>query len=111
MNKYFGIGYFDVALCMKQKQRRDKKKERDKSKEPKESKKKDKKKGRRREKERGREKESGKGGGQKMPGRKKGKHSKLNKKAPFLGGKTGFFLLKTEKGKGKNNKKPNKKNK
>ena len=51
-----------------------------------------------------------KGEAKKRPGRKKGKHSKINKTLPFLGGNNRVFLLKTKKGKGKKNKNPNQKN-
>ena len=111
MNKNFGIEYFDVALFMKQKQRR-KQKERKRQKQgtKRKQKRKTRRKEERREKERGREKESGKGGGQKRPGRKKGKHSKMYKKVPFLGGNTGFSIKDKERKGEQKSKKPNKKN-
>ena len=88
----FIIEYFDVVLFMKQKQRRKKRKERDKNKEAKESKK-ERQEGRKKEKKRETEKEQlKKGEAKKRLRRNKGRHSKINKKRPFLGGKNkGFF--------------------
>ena len=79
----FVIEYFDVVLFMKQKQRRKKRKQRDKSKETKESKKE------RQEEAKNRLR------------RNKGRHSKINKKCPFLGEKKQAFLLNAKKGKEK----------
>ena len=45
----------------------------------------------RKEKERDRERKREKGGGQKRLWRKKGRHSKINKKRPLLGGKRVFY--------------------
>ena len=70
MNKNSGIEYFDVALVMKQKQRRNTKKE-TKTRNQKTAKKKTRRKEERREKERGREKESGKGEAKKGQGERK----------------------------------------
>ena len=99
--------YFDVVPLMKEKQRRKKKKERDKNKEPKETKKKDKKEERqKRRKERDREREIEKGGAPKKLRRNKGRHSKINKKCPFLRGKQ-FFCI-TKQRKERNNNKPKK---
>ena len=65
-----------------------------------------------RERERDREREIEKGGGQKRLRRNKGRHSKRNKKCPFLGGKQGFLSLEAKKGKGKDkNKTKQKRNK
>ena len=52
------------------------------------------------EQERDREREIGKGGGQKRLRRNKGRHSKINKKCPFLGGKQVFSVLKSKERKG-----------
>ena len=98
--KRLQFNVFDVVPFMKQKQRGKKRKQREKSKEQKENKKKDKKeknkkRTRERERERERDRERGikKGGGQKRLRRKKGRHSKINQKCPFLGGKEGFFSI------------------
>ena len=111
MKENFGIEYFDVVLLMKQKQRILKRKERDKNKEAKESKKErheGKEKGQ--EGERDRERKIEKGGGQKKLRRNKGRHSIINKKCPFLGGKQGFLYYKAKKRKGpKTNQKKQKK--
>ena len=97
MKENFEIEYFDVVLFMKQKQRRKKRKERDKNKEAKESKK-ERQEGRkkRQEEERDRERKNEKGGGQRKLRRNKGRHSKINKKCPFLGGKQGFSVLRSK---------------
>ena len=114
MNKNFGIEYFDVALFMKQKQRRNKKKERDKNKEPKESKK-ERQEGRKKE-ERKREAEKKKvekGEAKKGQGERKGNTQKYRKNG-LLGGKQVFVKDKERKGekkqksKQKNNQKTNK---
>ena len=57
---------------------------------------------RRRERDRERELEK-KGRPKERLRRNKGRHSKINQKGPFLGGNTGFFLLKAKKGKEKKN--------
>ena len=95
MKENFVIEYFDVVLFMKQKQRRKKRKERDKNKEAKESKKErqEGKEKRTRRRERARERKIEKGGGPKKLRRNKGRHSKINKKCPSLGGKQGFFFV------------------
>ena len=104
------INLSDVVLFMKQKQRRKKRNERDKNKEPKESKK-ERQEGRKKgeEEEIDRERTIEKGGGQKKLRRKKGRHSKINQKCPFLGGKQGFFVVQSKERKGtKTNQKKNK---
>ena len=90
----FVIEYFDVVLFMKQ--RRNKKKETETMNQKKAKKKY--KKEERKEKERDRERASEKGGAQERLRRNKGRHSKINKNAPFRG-KTEFFNEKTKKGK------------
>ena len=87
---------------MKQKQRRKTRKERDKNKEAKESKN-ERQEGRKKgqEEERDRERKIEKGGGQNELRRNKGRHSKINKTCPFLGGKQGFFVLQSKERKGK----------
>ena len=102
MNKNFGIKYFDVALFMKGKQRRNKKKESDKKRNQKKAKKKDKKEGRKKSERERQRKRKWKRGRQKRPGRKKGKHSTINRKVPFLGEKQGFSIKDKER-KGKKN--------
>ena len=52
------------------------------------------------EEERDRERKIEKGGGQKKLRRNKGRHSKINKECPFLGGKQGFFVLQSKERKG-----------
>ena len=102
-----------LFLFMKQKQRRKKRKERDKNKEAKESKK-ERQEGRKKgeEEEIDRERKIEKGGGQKNLRRNKGRHSKINQKCPFLGGKQGFFVVQSKERKGtKTNQKKQKKNK
>ena len=94
MKENFVIEYSDVVLFMKQKQRRKKRKERDKNKEAKESKKeRQERREKGQEEERDREREIEKGGAPKKLRRNKGRHSKINKKCPFLGGKTRFFFV------------------
>ena len=51
----------------------------------------------RKEQERDRESELEKGGGQKRLRRNKGRHSKISKECPFLGGKTGSIYKKMKK--------------
>ena len=104
--------YSDVVLFMKQKQRRKKRKERDKTRKQKKAKKKDRKERKQgqeeeRERERDREREIEKGGAPKKLRRNKGRHSKINKKCPFLGAKQGFFCI-TKQRKERNNNKPKK---
>ena len=113
MKENFVIEYFDVVLFMKQKQRRKKRKQRDKHKEAKESKK-ERQEGRKKgqEEERDRERKIQKGGGPKKLRRNKGRHSKINKKCPFLGenrGKTRFFCIKKQRKERKKTKQKNKK--
>ena len=98
-----------LFVFMKQKQRRKKRKERDKNKEAKESKK-ERQEGRKKgeEEEIDRERKIEKGGGQKNLRRNKGRHSKINPKCPFLGGKQGFFCS-TKQRKERNKDKPKKK--
>ena len=52
----------------------------------------------RKEEERDRERAIEKGGGQKKLRRNKGRHSKINKKCPFLWGKTGLFPIRSKEG-------------
>ena len=90
------LNVFDVVPFMRQKAKK-KEKERKREKQgikrkQKKHKKEDKKKRtRERERERDREREIEKGGGKKMLRRNKGRHSKINKKCPFLGGNWFFF--------------------
>ena len=105
----FVIEYFDVVHFMRQKQRRKKRKERDKNKEAKESKKERQERKKGQEEERDRERKIEKGGGQKKLRRNKGRHSKINKKCPFLGGKQVFLYYKAKKGKEQQQTKKNKK--
>ena len=108
MKENFVIEYSDVVLFMKQKQRRKKRKERDKTRKQKKAKKKDRKEREKgQEEERDREREIEKGGAPKKLRRNKGRHSKINKKCPFLGGKQGFFCI-TKQRKERNNNKPKK---
>ena len=114
MKDNFVIEYFDVVVVMKQKQRRKKRKERDQNKEANESKKErqEGKEKRTRRRERDRERNIEKGGSPKKLRRNKGRHSKINKKCLFLGGKQGFFVLQSKERKGtKTNKKKQKNNK
>ena len=76
------------------KQRRQKTKKETKTRNQKKAKKKDKEERKKitRERERDREREIEKGGGQKRLRRNKGRHSKINKKCPFLGWKTVVLL-------------------
>ena len=100
MKKSFVIEYSDVVLFMKQKQRRKKRKERDKTRKQKKANKKDRKERKGQEEERDREREIEKGGAPKKLRRNKGRHSKINKKSPFLGWKTRFFELQSKEKKG-----------
>ena len=101
MKENFVIEYSDVVLFMKQKQRRKKRKERDKTRKQKKAKRKDRKEREKaQEEERDREREIEKGGAPKKLRRNKGRHSKINKKCPFLGGKQGFFVLQSKERKG-----------
>ena len=96
---------------MKQKQRSKKRKERkrrDKKKAKKKGKRKEKNK-RERERERDRERGIETGGGQKRLRRKKGRHSKINQKCPFLGGKTGLLSIRSKERKEKQTKQQYKK--
>ena len=98
MKENFVIEYFDVVLFMKQKQRRKKRKERDKTRKQKKAKKrnrKERKKGQ--EEERDRERKIQKGGCPKKLRRNKGRHSKINKKCPFLGENKVFCIKKQRK--------------
>ena len=90
---------------MKQRQRRLKKQRKRQNKEPKESKK-ERHREERKEQERDIAREIEKGGDQKRLRRNKGRHSKINKKCPLVGGKQ-FFLLEAKERKG--TKKTNKK--
>ena len=107
MKKNVAIDYFDVVPLHETKA---KKKEKVRKREKQGTKKKQKRKTRRKEKgqeqERDREREIEKRGGQKRLRRNKGRHSKINKKCPFLGENKVFFVVfKSEERKG------NKKNK
>ena len=96
-----------LLVFMKQKQRRQKKKEREKNKEPKESNtRKTRRNKERKEQERDREREIEQVEGQKRLRRNKGRHSKINKNCPFLGGK--LVSCHSEAKKGKKNKKKKK---
>ena len=112
MKENFGIEEFDVVLFMRQKQRRKKRKERDKNKEAKESKRErqegKEKRTRRRERQR---KKHWKRGRPKKVRRNKGRHSKINKKMPFSGGKQGFFFRITKQRKEQKQTKKQKNNK
>ena len=105
MKENYVIEYPDVVLFMKQKQRRKTRKERDKNKEAEESKN-ERQEGRKKgqEEERDRERKIEKGGGQNKLRRNKGRHSKINKKCPFLGGKTRFFCITKQRKERKKNK-------
>ena len=109
MKENYVIEYPDVVLFMKQKQRRKTRKERDKDKEAEESKN-ERQEGRKKgqEEERDRERKIEKGGGQNKLRRNKGRHSKINKKCPFLGGKRVFCITKQRKERKKNKQKKSK---
>ena len=101
MKENFVMEYSDVVLFMKQKQRRKKRKERDKTRKQKKAKKKDRKERKQgQEEERDREREIEKGGAPKKLRINKGRHSKVNKKCPFLGANQGFFVLQSKERKG-----------
>ena len=112
MKENFVIEYSDVVLFMKQKQRRKKKERKRQNKEAKESKKeRQERKEKGQEEERDREREIEKGGAPKKLRRNKGRRSKINKKCPFLGGKTRFlfFVLQSKERKGTTTNQKNKK--
>ena len=96
---------------MKQKQRRKNNETRDKNKKQKESqKRKTRRKKNGQEQERDRERDIEKGGGPKRLRRNKGRHSKINKKYPFLGEKNIFCIEKQRKERGKKQDKTKQKN-
>ena len=100
MKENFVIEYSDVVLFMKQKQRRKEKERKRQNKEAKESKKeRQERKEKGQEEERDREREIEKGGAPKKLRRNKGRHSKINKNALFLGGNKVFLYYKAKKGK------------
>ena len=110
MKETFVIEYFDVVLLMKQKQRRKKPEiKRQKQGSKRKQKRKTGRKKERKEEERDRERTFEKGGSQKKLRKNKGRHSKINKKCPFLGGQQVFFIRSKErKGKTKTKQQTNK---
>ena len=111
MKESFGIKEFDVVLSWNESKEERKGKNETKTRKQKKAKKKDRKERKKgQEEERDKERDIEKGGGQKKVRRNKGRHSKINKKCPSLGGEQGFFVYyKAKKGKEQKQIKKNKK--